>query len=121
VKRLLESNSQSHNSHSMGYGICRKNNVLWLELIYIFDSRSFALSIRRPSSSCSATVRSGNSAGIIRLGDEPGIKAYFENSVTPVLRRKSSSSSSCPLTCSVGARIIARIASEKMVYITSVI
>ena len=53
---------------------------------------------------------------MIRLGDDPGTTEYLEKSVTPVFRRKSSSSSRQPLTWDVGARIMARIASEKMVF-----
>jgi hypothetical protein len=54
---------------------------------------------------------------MIRRGDVPGISAYFEKSVTPLVRRKSSSSSKLPFTSLAGLLIIARIASEKMAWI----
>lgn len=83
---------------------------------YSFALLSFALSYLLPSSACSLTERSGSSAGIIRLGEDPGTSEYLEKSVTPTcLLRKSSSSSSCPLTTEEGAFSISRIASEKMV------
>lgn len=62
-------------------------------------ARIFVLSILCPSSSCSATSNTGNLAGIIRRGFEPGITLYLEKSVTPHFsRRKSSSVSSSPFT-----------------------
>lgn len=83
---------------------------------YIF-ARTFALSMRCPSSSCSATSRTGNLAGIIRRGVDSGITEYLEKSETPHFsRRKSSSVSRSPFTIWCGARSIARTASENIVY-----
>ena len=83
---------------------------------YIFAC-TLVLSIRCPSSSCSATSRTGKSAGIIRRGVDPGITEYLEKSETPhFFRRKSSSVSRRPFTTWCGARSIARIASENIVY-----
>lgn len=81
-----------------------------------FAALIFTLSVLLPSSACSATVRSGNCIGIIRLGTAPGMTEYFEKSLIPVeSRKKSSSSSNLPLTSDAGARSIASIASEKIV------
>ena len=81
-----------------------------------FSFRSSALSTLLPSSSCSSTLRSGKRLGIILRGRAPSTTEYFEKSSTPrCLRRKSSSSSSSPLTVDVGAMSMARIASEKIV------
>lgn len=73
-----------------------------------------ALSIRLPSSSCSLTVRSGNSAGMILRGVEPSTRAYFPKSETPLSLRKSSSRRQRPLTSFGGELSIARMASEKI-------
>ena len=79
--------------------------------------RNFVLSIRFPSSSCSATSRTGNLAGIIRLGVDPGTTEYLEKSEIPHFsRRKSSSVSRSPFTVWCGARSIAKTASENIVY-----
>lgn len=43
---------------------------------------SLVLSIRLPSSACSATVKSGNLAGMMRRGVAPGMTLYFEKSET---------------------------------------
>lgn len=48
-----------------------------------FVARSNELSILRPSSSSSATRRSGKRAGMIRRGELPGTTEYFEKSFTP--------------------------------------
>lgn len=54
---------------------------------------------------------------MIRRGITPGTTEYFEKSVTPQrFLRKSSSRSKTPFTDSAGALIIARIASEKIVF-----
>jgi len=75
-----------------------------------------ALSTLFPSSACSATVKSGSFAGMMRRGFEPGMTLYFEKSVTPQCsRRKSSSRTSSPLTLAAGERRMPRMASEKMV------
>lgn len=85
------------------------------EVHYIL-ARSFVLSILCPSSSCSATSSTGNLAGIIRRGVDPGTTEYLEKSVTPHFsRRKSSSVSRSPLTLLGGARTISTMASEKIV------
>ena len=101
------------------YGIERGTSSIELSSssnTYIF-ARTFVLSIRCPSSSCSATSRTGNLAGIIRRGVDPVITEYLEKSETPhVSRRKSSSVSRSPFTIWCGARSIARIASENIVY-----
>lgn len=82
---------------------------------YIF-ARTVVLSIRFPSSSCSATSSTGKLSGIIRLGVDPGITEYLEKSDTPhFFRRKSSSVSRRPFTTLCGARSIARTASENIV------
>ena len=81
-----------------------------------FPFRSSALSTLFPSSSCSSTLRSGKRRGIIRRGVAPSTTEYFEKSCTPRFwRRKSSSSSSCPLTVDGGALSMARMESEKIV------
>jgi hypothetical protein len=41
----------------------------------LFSNR--VLSTLVPSSSCSATLKSGNDAGMIRRGDAPGTQEYF--------------------------------------------
>ena len=80
-----------------------------------FAFLSSVLSLLCPSSSCSATVRSGKRAGIIRRGFDPGTHEYFAKSVIPQsLRRKSSSSSSLPVTDAAGALNMPKIASEKI-------
>ena len=85
---------------------------------YSLERRVTVLSTLVPSSSCSATSRTGNSAGIILRGLAPSTSEYFEKSVTPhCRRRKSSSSSNKPFTFSVGARKISSIASPKIVFI----
>lgn len=78
--------------------------------------RDALLSRRSPSSSCSATRRSGRRAGMIRRGRERGTSEYLEKSVCPhSSRRTSSSSRRWPLTRSAGASRIASTASEKTV------
>ena len=74
------------------------------------------LSTRTPSSSCSATVNDGNFAGMILRGWVPGMSEYLSKFVTPVFRRKSSSSSRQPFTVLAGAFSMASIASEKIVW-----
>lgn len=92
--------------------------ILGHEMRHIFDCfRNSTLLIRVPSSSCSATSSTGNSAGMILLGVVPGTTEYFEKSVTPLLRRKSSSVTIRPFTSAAGARNRAIIASEKIVWI----
>lgn len=74
------------------------------------------LSYFLPSSACSATVKSGRDLGMILRGLVPGTTLYLEKSVTPACsRRKSSSSSSSPLTTDGEALRMARMASEKIV------
>lgn len=81
---------------------------------YNFDL--VALSTLCPSSACSATVKSGNLAGMMRRGLAPGTTLYFAKSVTPQWsRKKSSSRTSSPLTFAAGERRMPRMASEKMV------
>src|SRR5271156_2690450 len=83
---------------------------------YNFASLNLVLSVLRPSSSCSATVKSGNFAGMILLGEVPATTEYFPKSVIPAcLRRKSSSRVRRPLTTFGGACSIANMASEKIV------
>jgi hypothetical protein len=82
---------------------------------YSFVSLSNELSILRPSSSCSLTRRSGNSAGIIRRGTVPSTSAYLLKSEIPSCSlRKSSSSTHLPLTSLVGDLIMAKIVSENI-------
>ena len=74
------------------------------------------LSTLEPSSSCSATRRSGNEAGMILRGDVPGTQEYFPKfSIFPWLRKKSSSRKHWPVTASGGDSRMARMASEKIV------
>lgn len=81
-----------------------------------FAPLSFELSCLSPSSSCSLTLKSGNSTGIILLGLLPGTTEYLSKSVTPTsLLKKSSSSSNLPFTFPAGALKIPNTASEKIV------
>lgn len=98
--------------------ISRRCRILYNDLSsHSFERRNVVLSIRVPSSSCSATSRTGNSAGMILRGAEPSTSEYFEKSVTPQRRRrKSSSRSRSPFTVSAGARNISSMASAKIVY-----
>lgn len=74
------------------------------------------LSILLPSSSCSATRRSGNEAGMILRGEVPGTQEYCSKfSTFSWSRKKSSSRKHSPVTSSGGAFRMARIASEKIV------
>jgi hypothetical protein len=100
---------------------------LWRDLLKSFgkamptvqsfeDLSNLVLSILVPSSSCSATRRSGNEAGMIRRGDVPGTQEYCPKSVIfSWSRKKSSSRKHCPVTPSGGELRIAMIASEKIV------
>lgn len=75
-----------------------------------------ALSILVPSSSCSATRRSGNEAGMILRGEVPGMQEYLSKfSTFSCSRRKSSSRKHCPVTSPGGDSRMARMASEKIV------
>ena len=77
---------------------------------------NFVLSTLVPSSSCSATRRSGNEAGMIRRGEAPGTQEYFSKSLTfSWSRKKSSSRKHCPVTSSGGDSSMAMMASEKIV------
>ena len=82
-----------------------------------FDRFSkLVLSILVPSSSCSATLKSGNEAGMILRGAVPGTQEYLLKSSTfSCSRRKSSSKKHCPVTSSGGDLRMARMASEKIV------
>jgi len=74
------------------------------------------LSTLVPSSSCSATLRSGNEAGMIRLGDISGTQEYFSKSlIFSWSRKKSSSRKQCPVTSPGGDSRMASMASEKIV------
>ena len=74
------------------------------------------LSTLMPSSSCSATRKSGNETGMIRRGDVPGTQEYFSKSVMfSWSRKKSSSRKHCPVTSPGGDLRMARMASEKIV------
>lgn len=83
---------------------------------HIFACLGDALSILTPSSSCSATLKSGILAGMIRRGEVPGIAEYLPKSFTPLWsRKKSSSKKHCPVTSAGGELRMPMIASEKMV------
>lgn len=69
-------------------GCATRRPIRNLNSRYNFDLLSRVLFILVPSSSCSATRRSGNSAGIIRLGVAPGTSAYLEKSVAPSWLRR---------------------------------
>jgi hypothetical protein len=74
------------------------------------------LSTLVPSSSCSATRKSGNEAGMIRRGDVPGTQEYFPKSlIFSWSRKKSSSRKRWPVTSSGGDSSMAMMASEKIV------
>ena len=74
------------------------------------------LSTLVPSSSCSATRRSGKEAGMILRGHVPGTQEYLSKSLTFAWsRKKSSSRKHCPVTSSGGDSRMARMASEKIV------
>lgn len=74
------------------------------------------LSTLVPSSSCTATCKFGNEAGMIRRGEAPGTQEYFPKSRIPSWsRKKSSSRKHWPVTSSGGDSSMARIASEKIV------
>ncbi len=115
-KSLVAGAFHSHiDQDSQGCG--RSADVVRQSVAQSFPFLSRVLSTLFPSSSCSSTRRSGKRLGIILRGVAPSTTEYFEKSSTPrYVRKKSSSSSSSPLTVDVGALSMARIASEKIGY-----
>ncbi len=62
--------------------IYHARSVISVQKKIIVVDYSLLLSMRLPSSSCSATVKSGNFAGMMRRGVTPGTTLYFEKSET---------------------------------------
>ena len=71
----LRTKEQNHQSNSLDLTATNFNHN--------FVALNFVLSALLPSSACSATVKSGNFAGMILLGTASFTTEYFEKSITP--------------------------------------